>query len=392
MAPNVRRLAWVAVAAVLGGSAAYAFRRSRALQVDRERNRVTHAGPYRASATALRIASRVPIADLHADSLLWDRDLLARNARGHLDLPRLLDAHEAIQVFSAVTQVPDPLRMRGNDARSDAIRTLALAERWPLRTWTSRFERARYQAAKLDALAAASGGRLRVVRTRAALEALLRERRGGAPVVGGLLSIEGAQAFEGDLSNVDRLYDAGFRMVGLSHFFDNDGAGSAHGQNQGGLTPFGRKLVAKLEAKGMIVDLAHASARTIDDVTAMATRPVVVSHTGVRATCDSPRNLSDAQLRKIAATGGLVGIGYWRVATCGDSPEAVARAVRHALEVIGPDHVALGSDFDGAVPMPFDVTGIPALIDALRAEGLTDAQLEQVLGGNVVRMLERALP
>ena len=98
----------------------------------------------------------------------------------------------------------------------------------------------------------------------------------------GLLAIEGAHALDGDPANVDVVADAGFRMMSPSHFFDNEFGGSAHGVAKAGLTAAGREMVRRMEARGMIVDLAHASAATIDDVLAMATRPVVASHTGVR--------------------------------------------------------------------------------------------------------------
>ena len=142
----------------------------------------------------------------------------------------------------------------------------------------------------------------------------------------------------------------------------------------------------------MLVDLAHASARTVEDVLAMATRPVVVSHTGVRATCDNSRNLSDDQLRRIAATGGLVGIGYWETAVCGPDARAIARAIVHAVAVAGADHVGLGSDFDGAVSVPFDTTGLPLVVDGLLEAGLQPDEIAQVMGGNVVRLLAASLP
>ena len=142
----------------------------------------------------------------------------------------------------------------------------------------------------------------------------------------------------------------------------------------------------------MLVDLAHASAATIDDVVAVATRPLVVSHTGVRGTCDNNRNLSDEQLRKIAAKGGVIGIGYWDTATCGTDARAVARAIRHASEVVGVEHVALGSDFDGSVTEPFDTTGVVLVTDALLAEGFTDEEVAAIMGGNVFRLLAETLP
>ncbi|HEX8290966.1 MAG TPA: membrane dipeptidase, partial [Pyrinomonadaceae bacterium] len=218
-------------------------------------------------------------------------------------------------------------------------------------------------------------------------------RRGRDPrAVAGLLGLEGAYALEGDAANVDALFDAGFRMMAPTHFHDNEWGGSAHGVGKGGLTEKGREMVRRMEARGMLVDLAHASESTIDDVLAVATRPLVVSHTGVRGTCDNNRNLSDAQLRKIAAKGGVIGIGYWEAATCGRDARAVARAIRHAANVVGVRAVALGSDFDGAVTEPFDTTGVVLITEALLEEGFTDEEVGAIMGGNVFRLLAEALP
>jgi microsomal dipeptidase-like Zn-dependent dipeptidase len=152
------------------------------------------------------------------------------------------------------------------------------------------------------------------------------------------------------------------RITDLTHFFDNEVGGSAHGLVKGGLTPFGRQVVAKLEAKGMLIDLAHASKPLIDDVLAMAKLPVLVSHTGVAGTCPGPRNLSDTHLKRIA-TGGVVDIGYWEGAVCYPSVPAVVKAIRYALDQVGVEHVALGSDFNGATRTPFDVTGLAQLTE-----------------------------
>jgi microsomal dipeptidase-like Zn-dependent dipeptidase len=194
-----------------------------------------------------------------------------------------------------------------------------------------------------------------------------------------------------DLENVDVLYDAGFRMMSPVHFFDNEVGGSAHGVRKGGLTVLGREVIRRMEQRGMIVDLAHASPRTIEDALALATRPVVVSHTGVRGTCDNTRNLSDGQLRAIARGGGVVGIGYWDTAVCGTDVHAIARAIRHAVVVAGIDHVALGSDFDGAVTVPFDASGLPLLTESLLEAGFSEEEASKVMGGNVLRLLAGAL-
>ncbi|HUJ73697.1 MAG TPA: membrane dipeptidase, partial [bacterium] len=122
------------------------------------------------------------------------------------------------------------------------------------------------------------------------------------------------------------------------------------------------------------------------------TRPVIVSHTGVKGTCDNTRNLSDAHLKAIARTGGMIGIGYWKTAVCGTDAAAIARAIRYAVGVAGMDHVALGSDFDGAIQAPFDATGVVEVTDALLREGFTENDIAKIMGGNTLRLLHDALP
>jgi microsomal dipeptidase-like Zn-dependent dipeptidase len=206
------------------------------------------------------------------------------------------------------------------------------------------------------------------------------------------LALEGLGALEGDPANLDRLFRAGFRMAAPSHFVDTDIGGSAAGAEKHGLTEKGRRVVSDMERLGMVIDLAHASEATIEDVLRVATRPVVVSHTGVRGTCDNPRNLSDAELRAIAARGGVVGIGFFATAVCDESPRAIARAIHHAVSVAGARHVALGSDWDGAVATPFDAAGLPELTAALREEGIDDEAIAAIMGGNALGLLAELLP
>ncbi len=350
--------------------------------------------PYEATKRGAQVHQRLLIADLHADPLLWNRDLTRRSTEGHVDVPRLLEGNVALQVFAVVTKTPKNMNPDRNDDATDQIRLLAVAQRWPPATWTSLKERALHQAVKLERLEAGSDGALLRVLDQGDLQRLLdaRARQGPGKVVGAVLALEGMHALEGDASSVDALYDAGFRMLAPAHFFDNDAAGSAHGVTKGGLTKLGREVVARMEAKGMTVDLAHASAATLRDVLAVATKPVVVSHTGVKGTCDNSRNLTDAQLRAVAQNGGVVGIGYWSTATCGKDAKAIVRALRHAVRVAGIDHVGLGSDFDGAVTTPFDAAGLVELTDALLAAGFTEAQLQKLMGGNVLRVLRHNLP
>jgi membrane dipeptidase len=361
-------------------------------QVERRLNRLRRGAPPRVSDRARALHQRLFVADLHADTLLWNRDLLARASRGHVDLPRLQEGNVALQAFTVVTKAPRHMNLESNDASTDNLTWLVMLQRWPVATWRSLAERALHQAGRLREAAARSQGDLVVIESAADLAAFRRARTSRPRQVAGLLGLEGAHALEGDLGRVDALVSAGFRVVGLAHFFDNEFAGSAHGTAKGGLTEAGRELVRRLESRRVLVDLAHASVRTIDDVLAQATRPVIVSHTGVKGTCDNTRNVSDEHLRRIAATGGLVGIGVWEQAVCGRDGRAVARAILHAVSVAGVEHVGLGTDFDGAVDAPFDATGLAEITDALLAAGLGEREVAQVMGENAARLLERTLP
>jgi len=343
----------------------------------------------RADAKALH--ATLQIADLHGDTLLWKRDLLDKASRGQIDLPRLEAGNVALQVFSSVTKTPRHQNYDANGADSDNITLLAIAQAQPPRTWGSLLQRSLWHAEKLARAAAGSEGRLRVIRTPADLDRLLADRAAGRKVVGGMLSIEGLQDLEGDPTNLDRLYAAGFRMAGFAHFFDSEAAGSMHGLAKGGLTPLGRQVLRRMEALGMVVDVAHASHRAVADILAMARRPVVSSHGGVQATCQVNRNLTDDEIRGIARTGGVVGIGYWEAAVCSTSPTAVAAAIAHVRDLVGIDHVGLGSDFDGAVTTGFDAGQLAVVTQALVNRGFSDADIAKVMGGNVLRVLRAGL-
>jgi membrane dipeptidase len=360
--------------------------------VDSGMNRTLHSPPYRVSERARELHKKLLIADLHADTLLWSRDVLERATRGHVDVPRLIEGNVALQAFTVVTKTPFGLNIERNTDRSDQILWLWLAQRRSIAGWTSLTARALYQAAALRGAAENSGGRFVLIRSAADLAGFLERRKGEPAITAGFLGIEGAHALGGDLNNVDVLFDAGFRMMAPTHFFDTDMAGSAHGVEKGGLTEKGREMIRRMEARRMILDLAHASPRTIADALAMVTRPVVVSHTGVKGTCDNRRNLSDDELRGIARNGGVIGVGYWDTAVCGTDAAAIARAIHYTAGVAGIDHVGLGSDFDGAITAPFDTTGLPLITEALLAQGFTDEDIAKIMGGNTIRLLLQTMP
>ncbi len=360
--------------------------------VEEHENKVLHKPPYFASDAAFALHKTLTIADLHADSLLWGRDLLAYSTYGQVDIPRLANGNVALQVFSLPTKSPHGLNIESNDDKTDDITTLAIAERWPMVTWHSLTERALYQARRLHAFAKGSQGSFVVIENAGDLSSYLERRRSNPRLVAGLLSIEGAHALDGKLENLDVLYRAGYRMMSPSHFFDTDIGGSAAGLNKIGLTDKGREWVRQMEARRMIIDLAHASPKTIADVLAVATRPLVVSHTGVKGTCDNNRNLSDDQIRGVAAKGGLIGIGYWDTATCGTDARAIVKATRYVSNLVGAEHVALGSDFDGAVTTPFDTSGLVQITDAMLAAGYSETEIRMIMGENVMKFLQANLP
>ena len=343
------------------------------------------------SEAARKLHASLTIVDLHSDTLMWNRDLATRSSRGHEDLPRMQDGNVALQVFSSVTKTPRGQNYDANGSDSDNITALVIAQAQPVRTWGSLLERSLWHAEKLDRAVAQAHGALRKVDDKPGLDALLAARTAPQHPVGALLSVEGLHDLEGRIENLDTLYAAGFRMAGLTHFFDNELAGSMHGIHKGGLTAFGRQVVARMEDKGMVVDLAHCSHRCVADVLAMARRPVISSHGGVQATCNHNRNLTDEEIRGVARTGGVVGIGYWDGAVCDTSPRAAARAMKHVRDLVGIDHVALGSDFDGATTMRFDTSQLVQVTQALLDEGFGEADIRAVMGGNALRVLSAGI-
>lgn len=356
-------------------------------RIDHSMNQIAPHAPYAIGAEAKTLHATLRLADLHNDALLWDRDFLKRNGRGHADAPRLIDGGYRLQVLAAVTKTPKNLNYDRNSGDSDNITPLVIAQRWPAKTWTSLAERSLHIAARADRAEAQSGGAVRVIRTRSDLEAGIAD--GGLNLI---LGTEGAHPLEGELGNLDRLYDAGYRILGLQHFFDNELGGSLHGISGAGLTDFGRAAVLAALGKGMILDVAHSSEAVVRDVLELATAPVIVSHTGLRGHCDSARNLADSLMKEIAARGGLIGVGFWDGAVCEASVVEIAEAIVYAVDLLGADRVALGSDFDGATTVPFDASEAAVLTEALLKAGLDEAAIRAVMGENAIRFFSERLP
>ena len=375
--------------------------------VERGMNQIDGEPLIEVSDEAKALHKTLTIVDLHSDTLLWSRNLLTRANRGHMDLPRLEEGNVALQVFSSVTKTPKGQNYDSNDADSDNITTLAIAQLQPTRTWNSLLERSLWHAEKLDRAAAKSDGELVEVTSAEEIDQLLAVRADksrwpvlkpkyntplrGQPPVGALLSIEGLQNLEGDLSNLDVLRTQGFRMASLTHFFDTDLAGSMHGLEKGGLTDKGRTAVQRMEELGMVIDIAHCSHKCVADILSMAKRPVVSSHGGVQATCQVNRNLTDDEIRGVARTGGVIGIGYWDGAVCGTSPRDAAKAMKHIRDLVGIDYVALGSDYDGATTVRFDTSQLAQVTQALIDEGFSEDEIRAVMGDNALRVLRAGI-
>lgn len=385
----MRKKVWIPLA--LLGIAIVGFFGVAPAYLEGDMNRVDGKPPIPVSAEAIALHKTLQIVDLHSDTLMWRRSVLDGASRGHEDLPRLVEGNVALQLFSSVTKSPKGLNYDGNAGDSDNITPLVIAQLQPVRTWFSLIERSLWHGAKLDRAAAASQGGLAKVSDAKGLDALLAARTGGKGPVGAMLTVEGLHNLEGKRANLDRLYDAGFRMAGLTHFFDNELAGSMHGIKKGGLTPFGREIVQAMEDKGMIVDIAHLSHAAVPELLATARRPVVSSHGGVQATCQTNRNLSDDEIRGVAKTGGVIGIGYWDGAICDTDPAAIARAMKHVRDLVGVQHIALGSDYDGSTTVRFDTAGLVQVTQALLGAGFTPDEIRAVMGGNALRVIRAGI-
>lgn len=330
-------------------------------------------------AEARAFHDEICVIDLHADTAkLMDKlgyDLAVRHDRpmprrinvfGHVDLPRLREGGVAGQFFSFWT-TPYPERGCGRSvaAQLDAL-DQAIAKQPTELGWTRTGREVR--AAKAAGKIAALGG------------------------------IEGGQALEGQLDAIEAFSRRGVRYLGLLHFSRNAIGRPAKGRGADpseGLTAFGREVIRECERTGVIVDLAHINRRGFFDALALATLPVMVSHTGVAGVHEHWRNIDDEQLRAIADNGGCIGIIFARRYLGSASIDAVVDHLIHVVNVAGEDVAALGSDFDGFVVPPDgleDIAALPNLTVALARRGLSVRALEKMLGGNVVRVLDAVPP
>ena len=374
------------------------------------RNGVTSGGQRPIPDAARQFHAQLFVADLHADTLLWRRDLLRRHDRGHVDVPRLLEGNVGMQVFTVVTKYPLSIREGRFHQRSfNLVGLLTFATRWwDPSSWFSLRQRADRQRDDL-LRAARTSPRIRFVRSRKELSRARMDREDGEDVVAALLGLEGLHwlptSEKKARTEVLRLFDSGFRMISPTHHFDNNFAGSSTGIQRPGLSRAGKAAVREMFQLNIVVDLAHASDETMKDVLAVARAvggSVVVSHTGVRATCEHRRNLSDDSVKAIVEAGGLIGVGLWREAVCGHSVMSTVKAMCHIKKITDCSScIALGSDFDGSVTTAVDASALDYVTAELRSEHVrdytscepfSDDEIRGIMGENAYDYFMKHLP
>ena len=361
--------------------------------VEKSKNKVLLHKPYNISEKTQKLHNSLLIGDLHADSTLWDRDLLELSDYGHVDIPRMQKGNLAIQMFTSVTKSPAGLNVHQNSSDAvDSITQLALVQVWPIDTWTSLTARAVFQAKKLMSIAQKAPDQFQIILTQVDLKRFIGRRNNGETVVAGLIGTEGSHALDGHLKNIDVLFDNGFRMMSLQHFFDNKLGGSLHGESNAGLTEFGREALKMMQAKDIMIDVAHSSEKVVDEVLNLSVKPLIVSHTGFHGNCKTARNISDELMIRIAKAGGIIGVGFWDLAVCDASPKGIVKAIRYGINLVGVDHVALGSDYDGSIAAPFDVSELAILTEEMLKANFTENEIRKVMGENMIRFLADNLP
>jgi membrane dipeptidase len=357
--------------------------------IEKGSNQVKNLPPYKVSEEALSLFNSLEfVADLHCDALLWGRDLTKKSDYGHVDFPRMQEGNVALQVFTIVSKSPKGQNMEVNSADApDNITLLNIAQGRPISNWFSLMNRTLYQSEKLHEFGNDFNEKFIFIKSKEDLKTLIQARKMDKNVIGGLLGIEGAHALEGKLENLDKAYEAGVRLIGPMHFFDNEMGGSAHGMSGDGLTDFGKQVIKRMNELNMIIDLAHVSPKMYDDILEFSEKPVMVSHTGIRAVVNSPRNLSDEQIKKLAEKGGIIGIAFFDMVVGEDEIKGIVASMKRIKNLVGVEHVALGSDYDGSVAVPFDITGFPIIVEALLKEDFTEDEIRAIMGENVKRFL-----
>lgn len=331
---------------------------------------------------AAALHRRAIIADAHADSLMWNRDLNLASDEGHVDFARLLEAGVKLQCFTLVSRGLPWI---------NGFPLFTAWRKWPRQARADEWARVQWQIERLSEFCRQSGGKVSIAGLRRHLDANLAAGRLSA-----MLGVEGAHALCGRLERVSELFRQGVRFMSLTHLANNELGGTCtRFQGNRGLTDWGRTVLEAMVGAGMAVDLAHAAPRTLAEILAEKRARVFCSHTGVVGVKRSWRNLPDDVLRQIADRGGVVGVMFAPVFLGGPQLELLVKHLEHAVSVMGEDGVGLGSDFDGVTALPKgmrDARDLVKVSEALLERGHPEERVEKLMGGNLMRFFRETLP
>jgi membrane dipeptidase len=340
-----------------------------------------------------------PVFDGHNDLLLrlWLKkseqavtEFVAGDGKGHMDLPRMVTGGFAGGLFAIYVPSPDDRQPDDNDVNPPLAHAVQVA---------AALQPAIEMASLLHRMERETGGRFRICRSVAEIRTAMAE---GA--IAAVMHIEGAECIDTKFHALDVFHASGLRSLGPVWSRPN---AFGHGvpfrfpstpDTGPGLTEAGKELVRRCNDMRIVIDLSHLNAQGFWDVQKISRAPLIATHSNAHALCASSRNLTDDQIRAIGDSGGMIGLnfangflrtdGSWR----GDTPFAVMLShLDHLMELAGPDHVGLGSDFEGArIPQGVgDVTGLPRLVTAMAEHGYDAATIEQLCFGNWLAVLER---
>ncbi|MCI6701785.1 MAG: membrane dipeptidase [Prevotella sp.] len=316
--------------------------------------------------------------DSHCDTPMFFHqgiDFTKRDNRILVDIPKMTDGR--LDAVTMVAYLPQPKTDR------PFRESISLDIDRP-------FDYANFIFDRIEALVATDKERVAIARTPQDIEQNKRLRRKSI-----LLGIENGLALEGQTGHVAHFASRGITYITLCHNGDNDLCDSARGQNtHGGVSRLGVEVIEEMNRQGIIVDLSHGAEKSFYDAIDISRQPIVCSHSCCKALCDHPRNLDDAQMRTLAKNDGVMQItlyaGFLRQTGETDIRDAVAH-LQHAIDIMGIEHVGLGTDFDGD-------GGIRGLADAsemiqftrrLLLEHYTEQDISMIWGGNWLRLMDR---
>ncbi|TDL99415.1 MAG: peptidase M19 [Flavobacteriaceae bacterium] len=356
--------------------------------------------PYKISDGALAFHQSLDfVADLHSDALMSQRNLTKESDVAHVDLPRMRKGNAAFQVFT-ITSCSPPFQLSSGtglsfDAnKSKFVNQMGVYSFMNLegpQLWGNMYNRSIWQMDKL-AKYAKEDPYFHLIKSKKDFLELIELRSKDKRHIGGILGIEGIHNLKGDIKNLETFYQKGVRSIGFAHFFDNMYAGSRHGKDKYGLTEKGREVLKRMDELGIIADLSHDSEKTIEDVLKYGKNPPIITHGGSRGVEDTPRNFTDAQLKAVAQKGGIIGVMFFdstdRHAITVDK---IVQNILYIRNLVGSQHIALGSDYDGGTITPFDISGLGILTEALLNAGIPKEEIKGIMGENYKNFLLKYL-